>query len=154
MIGEVTPREPVVGKGRFQWNAGGWFGSVIGASLWMLVCSFVLWPHSAKLGVIWLTGFLAINFAGIGLYACRFRLKPYPAIQWLMLVCAVASFGAWTALVILRPDLLPRLHATAWGGYLALLIIPGLMFRFHHMESTPAKIISMRELEEESQHDT
>ncbi len=32
----------VLGRGRFQWNAGGWFGGALGGSAWMFLAAVML----------------------------------------------------------------------------------------------------------------
>ncbi len=32
----------VLGRGRFQWNAGGWFGVALGGSRWMFLAAVML----------------------------------------------------------------------------------------------------------------
>ena len=73
---------PVNGPGKFQWNAGGWFGASLGSSAWMLVTSCFLVAHNQPLvATIAASGFLAIFFASLVLWRRRDRVHPFHALM-------------------------------------------------------------------------
>lgn len=141
---------PLKGPRHFQWNSGGWFGSQAGCSAWMLFGGILLSLKSPWLGGYWIAMFVVLNAAGFWLYLRRDRILPYSAVQLLLLVCGVTSISAWTLLVVMRPDLLPLMQATALKGYLCLMIIPGIMLSFHFKESAPTRIRKLGESDEET----
>ena len=150
MIPRGTKKVPLTGLGHFQWNWPGWFGSQAGCSAWMLFGGILLSLKSPWLGGYWVGMFVVLNAAGFWLYFRRDRILPYPAVQLLLLVCGVTSISAWTLLVVMRPDLLPLMQATALKGYLCLMIIPGIMLSFHFKESAPTRIRKLGESDEET----
>ena len=110
----------------------------------------MLWLKSPWLGGYWLALFVVLNSVGFGLYFRRDRILPYPAFQLLLLACGVTSIFSWTLLVVMRPDLLPLMQATALKGYLCLMIIPGIMLSLHFKESAPTRIRKLGENDEEA----
>jgi hypothetical protein len=100
---EMTSNEPVKGAGCFQWSAGGWFGSQLGSTCWMLVGGVWLAVLAPLIGVIWLVCFAVANAVGTALWLRRDRLRPYPAIQILFLVIAICGLLAVGTFDVLRP---------------------------------------------------
>jgi ABC-type phosphate transport system permease subunit len=137
---------PVPNPGRFRWNRGGWFGSQLGGTAWMLVGAVVLVPHAPEVAGVWLACFAVANAIGSGMWWHRDRLRPYPALQALLLVCGVAGLVALVALHVLRFGLRitrplgisladePRLIL-----WLVVLVI-GLMTWFHLRERGAKKL--------------
>lgn len=80
-----------VGPGRFQWNTGGWFGTQLGSTVWLLVTALSLLPKHFEAGVVTLSCFLVTNIFGLILFLNRNRVAPYPAIQWLIGVIGIVS---------------------------------------------------------------
>src|SRR4051794_2646034 len=113
----------------FRWNAGAWFGSQLGGTLWLLVGSAVLLASSPLASSVWAGSFALANGLGLALWASRGRLGMYAALQALLVglgLLGLASMAAadWCGQL---PGLMsgppnPRLTA-----YAALLVIPGLM---------------------------
>ena len=93
------------GPGRFQWNRGGWFGSQLGCTAWMLVGAVVLVPHAPVVASVWLVCIAVANAIGSWFWWRRDRLRPYPALQALMLACGANGLLALVALHLLRPGL-------------------------------------------------
>jgi hypothetical protein len=132
------------GAGAFQWNAGGWFGSQVGGTLWMLVGAAVLLPRAPAAALVWLGSFTAANALGLALWARRDRLRPYPALQLLLAALAVLSAGN-----MIVADLAGQLPSLAGGGgqwsnpraaaYGALLVFPALMLLFWLKERSAAR---------------
>lgn len=97
--------KPLPGPGCFQWSRGGWFGSQLGSTAWMLVGSVVLVPYALGVAGVWLACFAVANAIGTWLWRRRDRLPPYPALQALLATCGVCSLVALAALHVLRPGL-------------------------------------------------
>ncbi len=74
-----------------HWNAGGWFGSQLGGTLWMFISAGVLGPEHARSAVVVLVCGLASNVVGLALWGQRSRLDPYRALQ--ILVATIVLFG-------------------------------------------------------------
>lgn len=118
------------GAGAFQWNRGGWFGSQIGATLWLVLLGGVLLVQSRPVG-----GFLVVcgvmpNLIGLALWRRRQSISPYPAIQILVAVC---GFGALAAMLGLRVVGLAQ-PSSEMPSLWFLLMYPGLMLGFHLQE--------------------
>jgi hypothetical protein len=101
----MASEEAVAAPGRFRWDAGGWLGSQLGGTAWMLVGAAVLAPRAADLVAVWLACFVVPNTVGCWLWRRRDRLRPYPATQALLLACAMSGLLALAALHVMRPGL-------------------------------------------------
>jgi hypothetical protein len=119
-------------SGRFQWNAGGWFGSQLGSTVWLFILAGEMLPKSSLVAT-WL-GLCAAapNILGCILRMKRDRLAPYPALQSL-----VGGIGAFTLLALLIADhfhVLPildsRLMTSPRQAYWVMCIFPLLMAQF------------------------
>jgi hypothetical protein len=121
------------GPGRFQWNAGGWFGSQLGGTTWLFVGAMVLATRALDLAAIWLACFLGANLAGLWLWSRRDRIAPFAALELLLAVCGIAGLAALGGLELFRPELAFQLtgmrHASA-----VLLGVPLLMAWFLVLE--------------------
>jgi hypothetical protein len=146
---EMAAKEPMLGPGQFQWNAGGWFGSQLGGTAWMLVGAAVLVPQAPWVAAWWAGCCALANAVGAWLWLRRDRVRPYPAIQALLATCGAAGLLAVAALHAFGPADV-RL-GVAWhdgrfilesppGGTLRsayailLLGVPALMAYFAFME--------------------
>src|SRR5215470_9138380 len=117
---------PMTSPGYFRWTAGGWFGSQIGGTSWLLVGAAVLAPRAPVVAVIWLACYAAANAVGLGLWRRRTRVRPHTTFQVLLLACGISGLLAWLTLDVLRPKIVVLV---GWPrhGYRWLLIIPALM---------------------------
>jgi hypothetical protein len=90
--------KPVVGKGPFQWNAGGWAGMDFGGTAWMLVMSGFLIAYG-ELRMAAVPVVTAVISIGIGwaLWNRRDRLDPFVAMQSMLAVLAITTVVAWWA---------------------------------------------------------
>jgi hypothetical protein len=124
------------GNGRFQWNAGGWFGGQVGSTVWLFILAgetFQKSPHAA----MWLTFCAAApNVLGCLLWTRRDRLAPHPTLQFL-----IAGIGLFSILALFIADyfhVLPiidsRFMTSPRQGYWVMLIFPLLMAQFALME--------------------
>lgn len=126
--------ETKTGPGVFQWNAGAWFGSFMGANAHLLVGAILFAGASNWLAWLWGVCFAASIIATIGLWRRRFVMEPYPAMQWGLFVSAIALGTAWVSLYFGRPDLARWLNASPTMALLVPLIVPALMVQFHIKE--------------------
>jgi hypothetical protein len=104
--GSVHMKKAKEGADGLQWSAGTWFGSLSGATMWMLA-----WPVVCYMKTHSLVPFLAMLpvcaaiVIGVVLWARRARLLPHPAMQLM-----VGSLGFATLLFLLILDLTGNLH--------------------------------------------
>jgi hypothetical protein len=111
----------------------------------MLIGAVVLVRRAPDFAGVWLACFAAANTIGLWMWWRRDRLRPYPALQALLLACGVSGLLALSALHVLRPGL----RITQPGGiYLAdeprsilllLVLVSSMMTGFHVMESSARK---------------
>jgi hypothetical protein len=145
----MLAKAPMPGPGHFQWSTGGWFGSQLGGTAWMLVASIVLALQTPWIAAWWVLCFALANAAGVWLWLHRDRLRPYLAMQGLLAICGATGLLAVAALHLFGPAGV-RL-GVAWhdGRFILegppgttlrsayatlLLIVPGLMAFFALME--------------------
>jgi hypothetical protein len=106
-----------------HWQAGGWFGSQLGSTAWLLVSALVVAPHALASAAVLLSAFLAANGIGLLLWTLRARLDPYRALQ-LLLAASVLAGAVATRWLELRGEfalLDPRLSPRTMYALLALL---------------------------------
>jgi hypothetical protein len=101
---------PMSGLGSFRWNWGGWFGSQIGGTAWMLTGAAWLLLFAPWVGLIWLVGFALCNAVGIVLWRRRDRVAPYPALVILLVTIMVVG--------LLEISTIDLLRSPAWGPIL------------------------------------
>jgi hypothetical protein len=116
----------------FRWNAGAWFGSQLGGTLWLLVGSAVLLARAPLAAVVWAVSFALANALGLVLWAARGRVGMYAALQSLLLGLGVVSLASlavadWCGQLpgLTSGSANPRV--TAYGAW---LVLPGLMVIF------------------------
>jgi hypothetical protein len=78
-----------IARSAFSWNAGGWFGSQLGCTLWLPILGFVL--HSKDSFVAWVcvASFVVLNAWGMYLWRCREQLSAYAGLQRFLLAASV-----------------------------------------------------------------
>ena len=123
------------GAGRFQWSAGGWFGSQLGGSLWLAITALVVRQEAPRVAAIASSAFLAANLVGTILWLGRSRLPPYPALQVLLLALGGAALVASLALrqAIANGAIEPRLGVRP---LLVLALYLGLAVFFWALEAS------------------
>ncbi len=137
----MATKQPMPGPGCYQWNMGGWFGGQLGGTAWMLVGAVVNVPHAPEVAGVWLVCFAVANAVGTWLWWRRDRLRPYPALQALLLACGANSSMALVALHVLRIPgprgirLVDGPHFIPWY----LLLVISLMTYFHLTERSAKK---------------
>lgn len=124
------------GPGRFQWDAGGWFGAQFGSTFWLLMSGAVLLREAPTAGAVALAAFLVANVTGWLLWSRRDRMLPYPAIQWLLAVMGVTAtaFVVYVNMAGVVHALDDRLGMGSWGFPFVPLLFVGLMVLFHVLE--------------------
>jgi hypothetical protein len=125
--------KPVPGTGCVQWSTGGWFGSQLGSTAWMLVGAAWMALRAPGIAAIWLACFVLANMVGTWMWRRRDHLPPYPAIQFLLVVVGVFSLLALVSFDLLGPGALRlSIARSEWSlGYRTILVvIPGLMAFF------------------------
>ncbi len=126
---------PLRGPGRFQWHTGAWFGGQLGASSYLGILGCVFWSQGNVLaGFLILCCFFAANFIGWRLWAKRTRIKPFMAVQVLLL--SLFSFSLLSFVFIELFLKRVSLHKTDFSAanYLVLLTFPVLMLLFWLVE--------------------
>lgn len=130
----MTRISPKVGAGRFQWNAGGWFGSLFGGTAFLVVGAVSFAESHPLLSAVWFCCFAIAISTGIYLWVRRTSLSPYPAIQFLLLVCGITGAVAIVAALYIAPNLLSEVQLTPTKSVI-LLLFPAMMLFFHFLES-------------------
>ena len=133
--------QPQKGPGQFQWNAGGWFGSQLGGTVWMLVAGVMFLPQSLVSATVLIACFAIANAVGCRLWLRRDRLAPYPSIQRLLAVMAVFFVVAFVAFDQTGPLMYLNLEPTPFPKnlYWLLLMLPAIMLMFHFIEREARK---------------
>ena len=147
----TTSSKSLVGPGRFQWNAGGWFGSSLGGSAWMIVTACFLVPHDQPtLALIPAVCFAIVLFVSLLLWARRDCIYPFPALMALLGLLAIAvplvsivvsSYASSAALAAMNWP------ASTWPTILVCAIAPGLMIWFLFLERSVATKADTKKLE-------
>ena len=129
---------PLVGPGRFQWNTGGWFGSSLGSSAWMIVIScFLVFYDQRTLALVPAVGFAIVLFASLLLWARRDRIYPFPAMMGLLGLLAIAIPLVWITVSLSgSPEALAKMNwpSSIWPTVLVCAIAPALMIWFLVLE--------------------
>ena len=73
----------------FVWNAGGWFGSQLGCTLWLLILGLVLLSKDLLAAWICIAAFMMLNTWGVSLWRRRGQLSAYAAIQRFLLAASL-----------------------------------------------------------------
>ena len=103
------------GRGRlsaFAWNAGGWFGTQLGCTLWLLILGFVLFSKDPLAAWVCLAGFLVLNAWALYLWRSRKQLSAYAGLQRFLLAASVII--AWLLQSSMAADCLSRRLPEPW----------------------------------------
>jgi hypothetical protein len=100
----MEEKTPMTGQGAFRWNAGGWFGSQMGGTAWLLIGAATFARQAPWVAAVWLVCFVVGNVIGTWLWRRRDQIRPYPALQFLILVIGVGGLLALFSVETLRPD--------------------------------------------------
>ncbi len=128
----------VLGRGRFQWNAGGWFGGALGGSAWMFLAAVMLTANDQVLvATVPAAAFLTVTIVAIVLWRLRSQLSPFAGLMAMMTVLAMVIPAVWTYLEWQSPNNLisiGRSSSFSNGRLFAYLLVPILMLWFALME--------------------
>ncbi len=133
-------KHALVGTGRFQWNAGAWFGSSIGSSAWMLVTScFLLVNGQAFLASLPATIFALILLGSTILWSRRDSIFPFSALMTLLALIAVSFPVVWCVVQSYgSPSTLTAMNwpESPWIRLLVIAIVPTAMIWFFVLEKS------------------
>ena len=105
-MNDATPTKPTL-----CWNAGGFFGALLGATSWMLISALMLFQQDTTLALQVLAIYTLSNGAGIGLWLARGRLSAHTGLQSLLILLALASFA-----IVALIDSAGLWEAIQWGS--------------------------------------
>jgi len=121
------------------WNAGAWFGTTLGSTLWLLIAAVVLTPHSGAVAANVLACFVVPNAYAAFLWRRRAERSFFAAARGFVLLVGLCSFvavyvvdraGLWQTLSI-PPSSAPRVAAMYWS---IAIVVGALWMMFHVME--------------------
>ena len=131
---------PVAGPGKFQWNAGGWFGSSLGSSAWMLGTSGCQFAYNQQLiGMIPALAFVAILLTSIVLWNRRNCIYPFSALMMMLGLIAFTNPFVWLIVQTLgsaESKIAMNWPASSWATIFAIGIVPVIMLWFTYLERT------------------
>lgn len=118
---------------RLSWNGGAWFGAQLGGTAWMLGVGIMVIGRAPGLAAVLLVCAGFSNAVGLALWRSRHRLRPYPALQGLVVTIGMATLCSlvYADLSGTLPLLDRRLEDSPRAAYWILVIFPGLMTLFH-----------------------
>jgi len=116
-----------------NWNAGGWFGGQIGATVWMLVAGVLTTIRDLPAGIVVVLLFALPNVVGLSLWRGR-KLSCYAATQLLIAVSGIC--GLATVYVLDRANTWMQIQTggqvSAQSTYWLIgLVYGGLMLMFY-----------------------
>ena len=76
-------------RSAFAWNAGGWFGSQLGCTLWLLILGLVLLSKDSLSAWVCVGGFVVLNAWGCYLWRCREQLSAHAGLQRFLLAASL-----------------------------------------------------------------
>lgn len=76
------------------WNAGGWFGMLVGGTCWIAICSALLISHDVAVSGMVSAVFLSANVVGTLIWFSRDRVSAFIGIQTLLIVIGGAGLVA------------------------------------------------------------
>ena len=116
----------LIGPGKFQWNAGAWFGSAIGGSAFMLLIAGFLFSHGqSRLALIPAIAFALISVISMAFWSNRHRIYPFSAIMVLLgLIATIIPIVLFSVDALARPAALAAMN---WPTSLPLKVIACLV---------------------------
>lgn len=125
-----------VAPSSFTWNAGGWFGSQLGCTLWLLILGLVLLRKDAVSAWVCVASFAILNVWGFHLWRVRGRLSAYAGLQRFLLAASVL-IAAVVLVVNVRGVSEPPAPGSLVSTYVPYWVIgvaPALMLLFFWRE--------------------
>ena len=116
-----------------HWNAGGWFGGQIGATIWILVAGILTSVRDLATGMIVVLFFVTANVVGLALWVSR-KLSCYASTQVLIGISGICSLS--TVYVLDRANVWEQIQTggqiSAFSTYWIIgLVFGGLMIMFY-----------------------
>ncbi len=131
-------KKPLVGPGHFQWNAGGWFGSSLGSSSWMVITSCFLVLHKQPLiALVPAITFAMTLLVSIFLWTRRDRIYPFTSQLILLGFFAITIPVVW---IFVQVNGSPEARAamnwpvSTWTTFFVVSIVPIVMIWFFVLE--------------------
>ena len=125
---DTAHKTAMLGPRRFQWQVGGWFGSVFGGSAWLIPAAAILAFHGQTgLALVPALACLGINVLGAALWYRRDRVRPFPALVGILGVFAFVTPLVWfTISANATPASLAAMNWPQQGitGVMVVLICP------------------------------
>ena len=127
----------------FQWNAGAWFGTQLGCTLWMGVLGLVVLSKNPPAAIVCIVSFLLLNSIGLYIWRRRANLNAYIAIQ--IFLAAVTMATAVIVVLLNRWGVAEPAQAGALVStelpFWAIAVAPALMvmFFFRQRQMTDAQ---------------
>ena len=116
----------------FSWNAGGWFGSQLGCTLWLLILGVVLLSKDLFAAWVCVGSFVVLNAWGLYLWRGREKLIAYAAMQRFLLATSVII--ALVVVVVnsrgVSEPPAPGALVSTYLPYWTIAVAPGLMLIF------------------------
>ena len=141
-----------VGYEAFHWNAGGWWGSALGGSVWMLPTAFILFSKGdvVAAGVV-SACFTAAVICGVVIWSQRDRFRALFGLQLILGIIGVLTTIVLASFQFLAsPESLASLQWTPWA-WLLLLMFPALIIHFYFIQRRTEKhMIEQDQLRRES----
>jgi hypothetical protein len=125
-----APRTAADHPQSLSWNAGAWFGSLFGCTLWMLLLAGLAFERDPASALVPSIAFALAAGLGGFLWSRRATLRAHTALQ---VQLAVTGLLALAAIASVDRQLDLATLEGAWGGrqaYAALLVYPVLMVAF------------------------
>lgn len=128
-------------RSAFSWNAGGWFGSQLGCTLWLLLLGLVLFRKDSLSAWVCSGGFVALNAWGGCLWRQREHLAAYAGFQRFLL--AVSVLVAVVVVVVhargVAEPPAPGALVSTYVPYWAMAVSPSLALVFFWRERMVAR---------------
>jgi hypothetical protein len=120
---------------QLEWNTGGWFGSQLGGTVWILIAAAISFGHDISIGIILLSLFLVPNIGGLILWHQR-KLTCYQSLQ---IVFALSGFVGLLAIYVLDQNSLwleiqKGAAISKEMGYLLLTVIILVVMAWFHLK--------------------
>ena len=129
----MKPALDLIVGANMHWNAGGWFGSQIGATVWMLVAAILTTIRDLPTGMAVVALFAIPNIVGVALWVSRIR-SCYASTQ--ILIGVSGACGLATVYLLERANMWTQIQTggqvSAQSSYWIVgLVFGGLMLMFY-----------------------
>jgi hypothetical protein len=120
----------------FTWNLGGWLGSQLGGTLWILILGLLLVPRDFGAGSVCLGVFVLCNLGGFLLWRSRQSLSAYAGLQGLLAILFAGVVVVYVTLLLRGPSKPPEPGALVSTSLPLVVVVmfPALMLLFYLRE--------------------